>query len=197
MSDKRNAILQATLKLVSQYGFHGTSMAKIAAEAGVSAGIIYHYFASKDDVMNALYRDIKQRLADTFQREFDAGQPLEKRVRQALSILMRYYLTHPLEAAFVEQYTRSPYYTPAIEAETRHLYDPILRTFEEAQAANLLKPLPPVVMQAFTLDVATGLAQRCAAGFLTLDDAAIAHIVEAAWDAVRRPPSPTAEEASR
>ncbi len=40
MSDKRDAILKATLNLVSENGFHGTPMSKIAKEAGVSAGII-------------------------------------------------------------------------------------------------------------------------------------------------------------
>lgn len=194
MSDKREAILHATLKLVSQHGFHGTSMAKIAAEAGVSAGIIYHYFESKDDVMNALYREIKQRLGDTLRRTFDPTQPLETRVRHVLGVLMRYYLDHPLESAFIEQYTRSPYYTPAIEAETRHFYEPILRTFEEAQAANLLKPLPPLVIQAFTLDVATSLAQRRAAGFLTLHEEEIERLSEAAWDAIRRHPTPHEEQ---
>jgi len=194
MSDKRNAILQATLKLVSQHGFHGTSMAKIATEADVSAGIIYHYFESKDDVMNALYRDIKVRLDETLQRTFDPTQTLETRVRHLLGLLMRYYLDHPLESAFVEQYTRSPYYTPAIEAETRYLYESVLRTFEEAEAANLLKPLPPPVIQAFTIDVATGLAQRRAAGFLTLHDEDIEDLVEAAWDAIRRHPTPHKEQ---
>nr|WP_290666166.1 TetR/AcrR family transcriptional regulator [Ardenticatena sp.] len=194
MSDKRNAILQATLKLVSQHGFHGTSMAKIAAEAGVSAGIIYHYFKSKDDVMNALYRDIGERLGDTLQRTFDPTQPLETRVRHVLGVLIRYYLDHPLESAFIEQYTRSPYYTPTIEAETRHVYEPVWRTFEEAEAANLLKPLPPSVIQAFTLHVATGLAQRLATGFLTLHDEDVERIVEAAWDAIRRHPTPHKEQ---
>ena len=47
--DKRTAILQATLRLISENGFHGTAMSKVAKEAGVSAGIIYHYFDSKDD----------------------------------------------------------------------------------------------------------------------------------------------------
>ena len=67
VDDKRAAILAATLRLISKNGFHGTAMSKVAKEAGVSAGIIYHYFDSKDELMDELYKEIKRnfrRIAD-------------------------------------------------------------------------------------------------------------------------------------
>ena len=57
VSDKRAAILQTTLDLISDRGFHNTPMSLIAKEAGVSAGTIYHYFAGKDELIFELYRD--------------------------------------------------------------------------------------------------------------------------------------------
>ena len=54
VKDKRRAILDATLRLVSKNGFHGTAMSKLAREAGVSAGIIYHYFEGKDHLIDEL-----------------------------------------------------------------------------------------------------------------------------------------------
>jgi AcrR family transcriptional regulator len=62
IEDKRQAILDATLKLISKNGFHGTAMSKVAKEAGVSTGIIYHYFDSKDDLMDKLYGCIQNEL---------------------------------------------------------------------------------------------------------------------------------------
>ena len=47
MNDKRKDILDATLQLISDQGFHGTPMSQIAAEAGVGAGAIYRYFENK------------------------------------------------------------------------------------------------------------------------------------------------------
>jgi AcrR family transcriptional regulator len=44
VEDKRRAILAATLRLISKNGFHGTAMSRVAQEAGVSTGIISHYF---------------------------------------------------------------------------------------------------------------------------------------------------------
>ena len=47
-SDKRCAIIRATLDLVAEQGFHGAPMAAVAERAGVAAGTIYRYFESKD-----------------------------------------------------------------------------------------------------------------------------------------------------
>lgn len=56
----RNAILEAALKLFAEKGFHGASVAQIAKEAGVSKGLIYNYFAKKEDlVMGMIQREME------------------------------------------------------------------------------------------------------------------------------------------
>ena len=52
LEDKRTKILEATLRLISEKGFHGTPISKVAKEAGVSTGIIYHYFKDKHELLN-------------------------------------------------------------------------------------------------------------------------------------------------
>ncbi len=165
--DKRTAILEATLRLISKNGFHGTAMSKVANEAGVSAGIIYHYFDSKDDLMDELYIHIKRKFGQMINESFDQSQPLKVQIRQILGIMIRYYIRRPLESAFLEQYTRSPYYGPEIELETSQYYLPLIECFQRAQQEMIIKDLPDAVVVTFTLDVATALAQKHAAGFLT------------------------------
>ena len=55
--DRREALLAAAERCFLQSGFHGARMAQIAAEAEMSAGHIYHYFNSKEDIIAALVRD--------------------------------------------------------------------------------------------------------------------------------------------
>ena len=186
MSDKRNAILQATLALISQRGFHGTSMSQIAREAGVSAGIIYYYFDGKDELIHELYRTTKRNFGRAVVRNFERDQPLTAQIRQLLGIMIRYYVQRPLESAFLEQYTRSPYYRPEIEAEASQYYLPVLETFQAGQQEMIIKDLPPPVIAAFTLDVATSLAQQHAAGFLDLTNELVTQIIEASWEAIRQ-----------
>jgi len=48
--DSYKRILKASLKLFAEFGFHGTSIRKIASEANVSLGLTYNYFGSKEDL---------------------------------------------------------------------------------------------------------------------------------------------------
>jgi AcrR family transcriptional regulator len=185
VENKKRAILDATLRLISKYGFHGTAMSKIAKEAGVSAGIIYHYFENKDDLMDEVYRDVKRLFGQTLAAEFDDTQPITVQVRQILSLMLRYYIARPLESAFLEQYVRSPYFNKDIEAEMAQHYRPMLICLKRAQEERVIKTLPDAVLLAFTLDVATSLAQRQATGSLTLDETMIEQVIEASWQAIR------------
>ena len=186
VTDKRTAILDATLRLISTNGFHGTAMSKVAKEAGVSAGIIYHYFDSKDELMDELYIEVKRNFGTSLADSFESDQPLRTQIHQMLATMIRYYIRRPLESAFLEQYSRSPYHRPEIELETAQYYVPLVETFQRAKEEMIIKDLPEPVVLAFTLDVATSLAQRHATGFLDLTDSLIEEVIEASWEAIRQ-----------
>ena len=52
--ESRNKILRSALKLFANDGFHQTSMEKIAKDANISKGLIYNYFASKNDLLQSI-----------------------------------------------------------------------------------------------------------------------------------------------
>ncbi|GJQ63141.1 MAG: hypothetical protein SCALA702_21940 [Melioribacteraceae bacterium] len=54
----RRSIMDNALKLFATKGFHGTSMADVAKEAGVSKGLAYNYFKSKDDIAHSIINEI-------------------------------------------------------------------------------------------------------------------------------------------
>ena len=53
--DKRRQILDAAIRVFARQGFHSTRVADIADEAGVAYGLVYHYFKSKEEVLNELF----------------------------------------------------------------------------------------------------------------------------------------------
>jgi AcrR family transcriptional regulator len=55
--DRREDILNASLNLFAEKGFHGTSMRDIARAADITEGLIYHYFASKRDLFRAIIEE--------------------------------------------------------------------------------------------------------------------------------------------
>ena len=163
--------------------FFGNDLTLVISVA--SAIIIYHYFASKDALMDEVYREIKRNFGKILNDSFVQNQPLKGQIRQILGLMIHYYIKRPLESAFLEQYTRSPYYNSTIETEVSQYYVPLLTCFEQGQQDMVIKNFPPPVMLTLTLDVATSLAQKQAAGFFTLTDDLIEEIIDACWEAIR------------
>jgi AcrR family transcriptional regulator len=58
ITEKREAILSAALRLIARLGLHNTPMSAVAREAGVAVGTLYLYFPSKEAMINALYLDV-------------------------------------------------------------------------------------------------------------------------------------------
>ena len=78
--DKRTAILEAATEVVAVLGV-GAPTAKIAKGAGVAEGTLFTYFATKDDLLNRLYLELKTDLRDAMMTGYPAGKSLVDRNR--------------------------------------------------------------------------------------------------------------------
>ena len=56
-SDRRRQILDAAVRVFARKGFHTSRVGDIAEEAGVAHGLLYHYFSSKDEVLDTIFRE--------------------------------------------------------------------------------------------------------------------------------------------
>ena len=54
-AEKRRVILDAAVRVFARQGFNGCRVADIADEAGVAYGLVYHYFDSKEEVLDTLF----------------------------------------------------------------------------------------------------------------------------------------------
>ena len=69
--DKRRVILDAAVRVFARQGFHTCRVSDIADEAGVAYGLVYHYFQSKDEVLDTLFLERWDVMLDAI-REVDA-----------------------------------------------------------------------------------------------------------------------------
>jgi len=106
--EKEKSIKEAVIKLILEKGFHGTSIAKIAKEAGVSPATVYIYYENKEVMLQAIYReyseDIYDYLLSNLSKNMD-GQEL-------IEMLTRGYYTYIQENGeifhFVDQFSSCP-----------------------------------------------------------------------------------------
>ena len=76
-ADKRRVILDAAVRVFARQGFHACRVSDIAEEAGVAYGLVYHYFASKDEVLDTLFLERWNVMLEVI-REVD-GRPIPAR----------------------------------------------------------------------------------------------------------------------
>jgi AcrR family transcriptional regulator len=76
-ADRRRQILDAAIRVFARQGFHRCRVSDIADEAGVAYGLVYHYFDSKDQVLNELFIERWSLMLDAID-EVD-GQPIPAR----------------------------------------------------------------------------------------------------------------------
>jgi TetR/AcrR family transcriptional regulator, fatty acid metabolism regulator protein len=62
--DKRRLILDAAVRVFARRGFHACRVSDVADEAGVAYGLVYHYFDSKEEILNTLFRERWQIMLD-------------------------------------------------------------------------------------------------------------------------------------
>ena len=62
--DKRRLILDAAIRVFARRGFHACRVSDVADEAGVAYGLVYHYFDSKEEILNTLFRERWQIMLD-------------------------------------------------------------------------------------------------------------------------------------
>jgi AcrR family transcriptional regulator len=86
--DKRNAILDAATRVFAERGLTAAPTSAISKQAGVAEGTLFTYFKTKDDLINALYREIKLELADAIM----SGFPRKKSVRTRLRYVWDSYV---------------------------------------------------------------------------------------------------------
>jgi AcrR family transcriptional regulator len=186
MTNKRTAILDATLELISEHCFHGTAMSMIADKADVGAGTIYRYFESKEDLVTQLYLEIKREKGKALLVGYSEERSLRERFRTLWFNMLHYYMDHPRELAFLEQFDNSPFRNPEVDKAYTEYYEPLMRFFQYAFQEGVFKEMPLAMLATFTLEVAVSLAKHHAHGDLVLDDEAKELAMSATWDALKR-----------
>lgn len=184
--DKRKAILQATLEIISEHGFHDAPMSKIAESAGVGAGTIYRYFDDKEALINELFLELKQELSSAMMAGVSTDDSLHEQFRKIWRSTYDYCILHPSEASFIEQFHNSPFLTPETESETMEYLAPITAVIQSGIEQGQFKPLSFEMLTAFTSDVAFTLAKSHINGEQELDQAQIELVISASWDAIRQ-----------
>jgi AcrR family transcriptional regulator len=92
---KRRQILDAAVRVFARKGFHASRVGDIAEEAGVAHGLLYHYFTSKDQVLEAVFHENWSVLLARIAGVEESDEPAADQLRHISAIVLRTWLHLP------------------------------------------------------------------------------------------------------
>jgi TetR/AcrR family transcriptional regulator, fatty acid metabolism regulator protein len=136
--DKRRLILDAAVRVFARQGFHTCRVSDIADEAGVAYGLVYHYFQSKDEVLDTLFLERWNVMLEAIS-ETDAQQvPARDKLYAIASFIIESYRHDPdLMKVIIVEVTRAANSFGAVHlAKIAEAYGQISGIVQQAQKSG-------------------------------------------------------------
>jgi TetR/AcrR family transcriptional regulator, fatty acid metabolism regulator protein len=141
-ADRRRQILDAAVRVFARQGFHGCRVSDIADEAGVAYGLVYHYFRSKEEVLDTLFLERWDVLVATID-EVAAREDMAPRdqLHVIASFIVDSYRHDPdlMKVIIVEVTRAANSFGRTHLAKISEAYDGIAGIVERAQARGIFK----------------------------------------------------------
>ena len=182
----RQRLIRAALELFTTRGYHETTTAQIAKKAGIAEGTIYKHFASKQHLVNELYRAAQRWAARVVQETARDPQPGTARVRLAAvahglvegsaqeTAIVKLGLLEPLSSVLDEESRKT-------EREFRAALE---RIIAEGKAQGSVRAGAVEVWSGVWLSVISHALRKIAAGEWKTADTSVRLVIEAAWKSI-------------
>lgn len=106
---KKQLLIRVATKLFVERGFHATPTSAITKEAGMSSGILFHYFKTKEDLITQIYVELKKEYTDSILRDIEQFKAGRSKIRMIWSNSWNWGLKNPIKFDFLRQLDNSTY----------------------------------------------------------------------------------------
>jgi TetR/AcrR family transcriptional regulator, fatty acid metabolism regulator protein len=114
--DKRRLILDAAVRVFAEKGYHTSRVGDIAEEAGVAHGLLYHYFRSKEELLETIFRETWRDVLAAVRAVEETDETARERLAGIAKILLRAWRRDPdLVRVLVREVTRSSHLQQRID----------------------------------------------------------------------------------
>jgi len=182
---KRNALVEATINLVNNNGFHATPMSKIAKMANVSPATIYLYFENKQDLINHVYIEVKAAFSTFAFKDYKESLPVEKGFEIVWKSIADFKLNEVEQAMFLSQCDNTPMIDEASRQEGLKHLQPLLYLWERGQKEGIIKPYSPYLLYAYSIYPLAFLMTMKQKGIFKLNPEHLEDAYQAAWNSIK------------
>jgi TetR/AcrR family transcriptional regulator, fatty acid metabolism regulator protein len=137
--EKRRLILDAAVRVFARKGYHSCRVGDITEEAGVAHGLLYHYFSSKEEVLETVFRDTWTEVLDAFTGVEESDESPREQLRHVAAILLGAWRRDPdLVRVLVREVARSPQVQTKV-GELGEAFKAIERIVARGQAGGVFR----------------------------------------------------------
>jgi TetR/AcrR family fatty acid metabolism transcriptional regulator len=144
--DKRRLILDAAIRVFAREGFHRCRVSDIANEAGVAYGLVYHYFRSKDEVLDTLFSERWTLLLEAIDEVDGRDLPIREKLYAITEFIIDSYQNDPdlMKVIIVEVTRAANTFGRAHLDEISQAYEGIAEIFRKGQDTGAFRTdFPP------------------------------------------------------
>jgi TetR/AcrR family fatty acid metabolism transcriptional regulator len=148
---KAQQILQAAVRVFAAQGYEATRVGDIAKEAGVAYGLVYHYYKSKDAVLEAVFREAWGRLLAAVALAEETGEDAADQLALVVKIVLRSWRDDPdLVRLLVREITRNPHIQDELD-EIAQAFAALERIVRRGQTEGTFRAEPDAQFAAWML----------------------------------------------
>ena len=139
MNEKKQSILDASLRLFVENGFHGTSTAEIAKTAGVATGTLFHYFKTKEELINSLYLHAKGGMLNEISGKYDDKISFKENIKSLWLKFIYFGINNPYMFQFILIFHSSPYITSLTKEQVENRFVELLDVYKKGIEKQKIK----------------------------------------------------------
>ncbi|MEL0169382.1 MAG: TetR/AcrR family transcriptional regulator [Pseudomonadaceae bacterium] len=139
IKDKRQAILDAALKVFAAGGVNGVPMPALAEQAQVGTGTIYRYFSSKEVLVNELFREQKRAASKRLYSGLDLSLPPRELFAIVWQRMAEFSRSEPDAYLFMELQDHRPYLDAESQALEKSVLKPIVERYQLLQQQGVFR----------------------------------------------------------
>jgi TetR/AcrR family fatty acid metabolism transcriptional regulator len=137
--EKRRRILRAAIAVFARHGYHPSKVSAIATEAGVAYGLVYHYFGSKEGLLETIFRRTWANMLEAVEEVERSDAPAREQIRAIARIVLGAWENDPeLIRVLIREVARGPQLQHEID-EIQHAFAALERIVVRGQERGELR----------------------------------------------------------
>jgi AcrR family transcriptional regulator len=182
---KIEKIFEATFELIAKKGIHNTSVSAIAKKSRVATGTIYHYFESKEVLINALYLSLREEMLKALMAGYDAERGYRAKFFRIWFNYYDYLVDNAEILSFVEQCANTPIITDQTQKKADAIVSPLLKFFQTGIDKGTLKQDNVQLIVSLLHGSVVSLAKLQISGRLAATDEVKLSVAEFCWKGLK------------